>query len=479
MKLPTAALLAVTLCCSAAQARDKAIDTQFGMPERWAAVTDTFTAATPAATAGAGLTPQWWASFDDPVLDSLMSMGTRNNYDIATATRRVSIARTQVGTERAAYYPNVSVSAGYTYTRDAGAMHSPVAPSANTSYWDLGAQASWEIDVFGRVKDAVAAAKQNVRVSAADRAGVMLSVQSQIALTYIQLRVEQAQLVVAEAHSQRQDTALRIAEARFEAGIASMLDVDQAQQVYYSTVASIPLLEYNIHADINALSTLTGSPAGALNALLSPSHSLPDHVQPVATGVPADLLRNRPDVIAAERTIDMYASRLGIARKEWLPSISVQASGGTYAHDAKNLFQGKSWGFSVAPVISWTVFDGLSRKYAIQSAEEELQSAVESYNLTVLNAVQEADDALASYYSRLRYIKSLEKMVDCAAQYDTRSLNAYRSGLAPYINVANAQMTYLEDENTLIVAKGKALMALVKLYKALGGGYSEARIDDN
>ena len=131
------------------------------------------------------------------------------------------------------------------------------------------------------------------------------------------------------------------------------------------------------------------------------------------------------------------------------------------------------------PVISWTVFDGLSRKYAIQSAEEELQSAVESYNLTVLNAVQEADDALASYYSRLRYIKSLEKMVDCAAQYDTRSLNAYRSGLAPYINVANAQMTYLEDENTLIVAKGKALMALVKLYKALGGGYSEARIDDN
>ena len=328
MKLPTAALLAVTLCCSAAQARDKAIDTQFGMPERWAAVTDTFTAATLAATAGAGLTPQWWASFDDPVLDSLMSMGTRNNYDIATATRRVSIARTQVGTERAAYYPNVSVSAGYTYTRDAGAMHSPVAPSANTSYWDLGAQASWEIDVFGRVKDAVAAAKQNVRVSAADRAGVMLSVQSQIALTYIQLRVEQAQLVVAEAHSQRQDTALRIAEARFEAGIASMLDVDQAQQVYYSTVASIPLLEYNIHADINALSTLTGSPAGALNALLSPSHSLPDHDQPVATGVPSDLLRNRPDVIAAERTIDMYASRLGIARKEWLPSISVQASGG-------------------------------------------------------------------------------------------------------------------------------------------------------
>lgn len=459
-----------TATVAVAMAGDDAPGLQYGMPGEWPAVSDTVISAKVAE--NSGCVEKWWTVFDDSLLDSLIELGTSNNYDVAMATRRLAIAKAEVGTARAAYYPTLNVAGSYNRARNAGAMNSPMTSSATTSYWGAEAQASWEPDVFGRVRASVDAAKNSVRVSAADRAGVILSMQAQIALTYIELRVQQAELNVAHEHSARQLKALKIAEARFETGITSMMDVDQARQVYYSTIASVPMLESNIHNNITALCTLVGEASDALRNTLAISRPIPVYIQLVQSGVPADLLRNRPDVAAAERQIDVYASQLGIAKKEWLPSLSFDASAGTYAHDGKNLFKGKSLGYTVSGTISWTVFDGLARKYAVTSAKEQLRNAVDNYNLTVLTAMQEADNALATYYSTLKYISALNDVVDAAKQYDIRSLENYKSGLAPYINVANAQMSFLEDINTLIVAKGNALSALINLYKALGGGWS-------
>ena len=414
---------------------------------------------------------RWWQRFEDPMLDSLEEMGLRNNYDVLQAARRIEIAQAQLGVTRSGYFPTIGLDAGYTKGRTAGAMTGHGVPSTNTSYFSLGASLNWELDVFGKIRSQVNAGKKSVEISRAERAAVEVSLEAQIATAYIQLRVQQAELSVARQHSESQLKALKIAEARFDTGLASMLDVDQARQVYYTTIASIPRLESNINSTINTIATLVGEPAAAVRPALEPISPLPGYVQLVATGVPMDLLRRRPDVVEAEEQIGLYASQLGIAKKDWLPTLALQGRVGVDAHRAGDLFKSNSFAYSVAPTLSWTLFDGLSRKYNIIGARRQMENAIDNYNYTVLTAVNEVDNALSTYFSTLRYIESLENVVAASENYDRLSLDNYKQGLSPYINVADAQMSYLENINTLIVAKGDALTSLIDLYKALGGGW--------
>lgn len=189
--------------------------------------------------------------------------------------------------------------------------------------------------------------------------------------------------------------------------------------------------------------------------------------------MPADLLRRRPDVVQAEEEIGVYAAELGIARKDYLPTLSIEGSIGTAAHRPGDLFSGPSFTYSIAPTLSWTIFDGLSRRYNVASARKSMENAIDNYNLTVLNAFEETDNALSTYFSTLKYIRSLDDLVEAGRDYDRLSLDQYKSGLTSFINVANAQLSYLSYQNTLIEAKGQALTALVDLYRALGGGWAD------
>lgn len=413
----------------------------------------------------------WWTRLGDPLLDSLVQVGLENNHDVLMATRRINIARAQLGAARSAYYPTIGLSAGYTYARQSGLVASRQGQGHTNGYWDLGLTANWEIDIFGKITQQVKAQKANVRVSRAERAGVEISLQAQICQTYIDLRVNQAELDVARSHAQSQLSALNIAKSRFEAGLASMMDVNQAEESYYTTTASIPMLEHSIAADINSLEVLLGDQSPALHDRLSQPGPMLDYVHIINVGTPEHLIRRRPDVAQAENEIDMYAAQLGVARSQWLPSLSVSAAAGTQAHDGRDLFKKQSYYFSVGPVLSWTVFDGFSRKYSNIEATQSLRNAVENYNLTVQTAVQEVNDALSSYFANLRYINSIEKACEASKSYDERALSNYRSGLSSFIYVADAQMSYLQNMNSLITAKGNALNALIVLYKALGGGW--------
>ncbi len=441
-----------------------------GVPERWGLAGGKEVSAT-AATAVEETA--WWTRFGDPLLDSLVATGLSANYDMAMATRRIDMARAAVGQARAAYFPQIGLSASYTRGRNSGRQMSRHGEPTDIGYFNVGAQLSWEIDVFGKIRSRVKEGEANVRVSRAERAGVETALAAEIADAYVNLRVMQAELDVARQHALRQDTALRIAEARHEVGLASMMDVEQARQVYYTTIAQIPLLEGHIHNGVNAISVLLAAPADSLRAVLEPRRALPGYVQLVEAGTPAEMIRRRPDVRQAEHQIDVAAAQLGIARKDWLPTLSVSAEAGTVAHNGGDLFSGKSFSWTVAPTLSWTLFDGLSRRYATQSAKDALRNAVDNYNLAVLTAVQEADNAMSNYLTELRYIDSLEKLVEASAGYDRRALSNYKNGLSPYINVADAQMSYLENVNTLIVAKGQALSSLISLYKALGYGQAD------
>ncbi len=414
---------------------------------------------------------EWWRRFGDTVLDSLINVATERNYNLSIAMRQVAIARQGVTSAKAGYYPQIDLSAGYNRTRESGAIASRHGAANVASYWNGGATMNWEVDLFGKVTAAVKQSKTQVRLSKAECAAATISLQAEVATAYVNLRMYQAEMEVAETHTANQLKVVKITEARHKAGLASMLDVAQAKTVYYSTVASIPLLETSIRRTINTLAVLLGENPNDLYATLDQQGQHLDHTQLVVKSISLDLINRRPDVIAARENIALAADAVGIAKKDYLPSISFTGTIGTSAHNASDLFAKNSITYTVAPTLSWTLFDGFARKSANAEAKLKLESEIDSYNLTVLNAVTEADNALTSYRNDLEYMESLREVVDNSNQTLDLSIDLYKKGLTAFSNVVDALLNVLEYQNSLIVAKGDALVSLINLYKAVGGGW--------
>lgn len=413
----------------------------------------------------------WWKRFSDPLLDSLINMGIERNYDIAMARRRQEIARAVMNQTRSAWYPQLSLSAGWQMMRESGATSRATPATIPTqSYFNAGISASWEIDLFGKIASGVKARKAAYNASRAEYTGTMVSMAAQIASTYFTLRSYQRLLQIAKVHCERQLSIVRIAEARFEATLASKLDVAEAKQTYYSTLATIPQLESSIATTINSLGILVGNFPPEAKMLLEQPAPLPNWKVAVETGVPADLLRRRPDIIEAEMNLAEAAAEVGIAKKDFLPTLTIEGNVGTSARRLGDTFTGPSLSWSVVPTLSWTIFDGFSRKYQLIQARETMQNAIDNYNLTVLNAVGETENSFTTYDSALRHIEIIEQL--CAQNEEALrlSIERYKDSLSPMSDVVNAQMNALSGESSLIQAQETALNALVSLYEALGGG---------
>ena len=435
------------------------------LPERWA-YSEHFNQTSPADDA-------WWRSFNDALLDSLVAMGERNNYNVAMAAKRMEIARIGILESRSGYYPTFSANASWNKDRMSGAISKKVMNGTDESYFSLGLNMSWQIDVFGRVAAGTKAKKAAYRVSRADRDGVMVTLAGNIATAYVQLRVAQARKSLAEAHLASQKKVLDMTQVRFDCGLVSQLDVQQATTVYASTEASIPQFDTQIHAAINSLAVLLAIQPAEANALLAKPRPLPPYMQIVSTGIPMDLLRRRPDVVEAECNLALYAAELGIAKKDFLPVLSLDASVGTSAHAIGDLFSHDSFTYSIAPTLSWTIFDGMTRKYNVATAKENMEIGIQNYNLTVLQAVTEADNAMYAYLRTLDEIEKTEAAVNASRESLDLSIDLYKRGLAAFTNVIDAQIDYLTYAGSLIESQGQALDNIVTLYEALGGGWLE------
>lgn len=454
------AALAFMAFPSQAQERFDADD----MPSRWAYTTD-FDQTVPTDDA-------WWRSFGDAMLDSLIAIGIDRNYDIVMAARRIEIARQGVRRAQAAYYPSVTANAGWTRARSSGAVVSPEIDASTSSYFGLGIDMNWEIDLFGKITARTRQEKASFKASRAQYAAMAVSITSKIASAYMRLRTLQGEKAVLQEHISSQKRVVEITEARFEAGISSMLDVAQAKTTYLSTEASITTLNTDIATAINTIGVLTGMFPEQIHAMLDTPRELPDFHQIVAVGVPMELLRRRPDVVEAEYALAADAAALGIAKKDFLPTLSIAGSIGTQAHDAGDLFSDRSFTYSIAPTLSWTVFDGMARKAAVVSAREQMQVGIDNYNLTLLTAVQEVDNAMSQYVNSLHYIDLIEQVVEQAQKSFELSIDLYKKGLSSFINVSDAQIARLQYADELVSARGAALSALINLYQALGGGWS-------
>ena len=423
-------------------------------------------------------TDNWWRSLGDPTLITLINMAEDNNYDLRAAVKRIEASRQTLNSARSGYFPTIGLQAGWTKEQSSGSESKETYKPYPDTYFNFGLNASWEVDLFGRIKEKTKGLTANLNVSKADYNSAMISVCSQMATNYIVLRTYQEQLEVAMDHIDSQERVVNLTKARFEAGLVSQLDVLQAQMVLQSTKALVPGLKKSISITLNAIATLCGIYPDQLPSEVRVHGSIPESSAFTELGVPADMIRRRPDIIEAQYNLEVLASQVGIAKKDYLPSLTINGSISSSSHKLNGLFTENSLNYSISPQLSWTVFDGLDRKYAVAEAKANLQAAVDSYNQTVISAIQDVNNCLLRYDSLNEEIELDKEVCDVSFKTLDLAVERYKLGLSDFTNVANAQMSVLTNINSLISARSNALTTLVSLYKALGGGWEVPAVSE-
>ena len=410
----------------------------------------------------------WWKSFQDTRLDSLIALAVDRNYSVAMAINRIAAARANLWTERGNFFPSIGLNAGWTRQETSG--NTSTLPQSTDHYYDAALSMSWEIDVFGSIRKRVKAQKENFAASKEEYAAVMVSLASEVASAYINLR---ELLEVVNKNVASQEEVLKITEVRYNTGLVAKLDVAQAKSVLYSTKASIPQLEAGINQYITTLAVLLGMYPQEIRPVLETTGTLPDYMEPIGVGMPVDLLLRRPDVRSAERSVNAQAALLGASKSDWLPKIFLKGSFGYAARDLNDLVKSKSMTYEIAPSLSWTIFSGGQLVNATRLAKAQLDESINQFNQTVLTAVQETDNAMNSYRNSIKQIVALREVRNQGVETLKLSLELYKQGLSPFQNVLDAQRSLLSYENQLVQAQGSSLLQLISLYKALGGGWRE------
>ena len=413
---------------------------------------------------------QWWKAFQDPVLDSLISVAVKQNYSVLTAIDRINMAKANLRMERGNFFPTIGLNAGWTRQQSSG--NTSDLPQSTQHYYDASLNMSWELDLFGSIRNRVKAQKENFAASKEEYTGTMISLCAQVASAYINLRELQQELAVVQKNCASQEAVLKITAVRYNTGLVSKLDVAQAKSVFFSTKASIPQIESGINQYITTLAILLGTYPQEVRPALTAPGTLPDYMEPIGVGLPADLLLRRPDIRSAERSVNAQAALVGASKSDWLPQVFLKGSVGYAAKDLKDLTHHKSMTYEIAPALSWTLFKGTQLVNATKLAKAQLDEAINQFNQTVLTAVQETDNAMNAYRNSIKQIVALREVRNQGQETLTLSLELYKQGLTPFQNVLDAQRSLLSYENQLVQARGYSLLQLIAMYQALGGGWS-------
>ncbi len=409
---------------------------------------------------------EWWTRFGDPEMDRLIGEALLNNNDLKTAIASVREARARLGVARGGYGPSVDANGSATRYKSSENAFS-FSGDAQTLY-SVGFDAVWEIDLFGGTRRTVEAAVADWQAQQANMGDVQISVAAETATAYLQLRTNQRLLAVARSSLVAQQDTLDLLESRYAAGLSNELAVQQARYNLESTKASIPPIQAGIEAGINALAVLTGQMPGSLE--ISESSGIPvDGLQ--LNGIPADLLRRRPDIRRAERQLAAQTARIGQSTADLYPRFSLVGSIGLESLNASNLFESESGRYSIAPGVSWPIFYSGSIRSNIKVQEARQEQLLAVYESAVLNAVREVRNALADYQTELERRDALERAVNAAQEAEDVARDLYVHGVSDFNNVLDAQRSLYNLQRLLAVSEGQISGNTVRLYKALGGGW--------
>lgn len=454
-------LLIIPLALNAQQRAEKLLNVP--LPEHWQEEDAMFQQLLP-------VDDHWWTVFQDATLDSLIHVAVRQNPSVLTALNRIDMAKANLRIARGGYYPALSLDAGWNRQQTSGNTGTGQ-PQSRVGYYDATVNMNWQVDVFGSIRQRVKAQKENFAASREEYNATMVSLCAEVASAYFNLREAQQELSVLQRNALSQKAVVDITEVRYNTGLASKLDVAQAKSVYYSTLASIPATESGIIQYMNALAVLLGLYPQDVTAALETGKPLPDYIEPVGVGLPGQLLLRRPDVRVAERQVNAQAALLGASKTDWLPSFFLNGSFGYVSHDMKDFTRRSSMTWSIAPSMSWTIFNGGQRANNVRLQRAQLDETINQFNTTVLTAVQEVDNAMSSYKNSIKQIVACREMLNQGKEAFKLSLDLYKQGLSPFQNVLDAQRSLLSYENSLVQAQGYSLLCLIQMYQALGGGW--------
>ena len=413
---------------------------------------------------------QWWKVFEDATLDSLIHLAMEQNPSVLMAINRIDQAKAQWRISQSEFYPSLTFNGGWTRQQTSGNLGTG-SPQAWTGYYSASVQMSWQLDVFGVIRQKAKAQKELYAASKEEYNATMVSLCAEVASAYFNLREVQQELDVLRRNAVSQEAVVKITESRYKTGLVSKLDVAQAKSVYYSTLASIPTTEANVIQYLNTLAVLLGLYPQDVTDALSDTKPLPDYMEPVGVGVPGELLLRRPDVRGAERQVNAQAALLGASKRDWLPEFFLNGSFGYASDDLTDVGKKGSMTWSIAPSMTWNLFNGGRNLQEERLQRAQLDESINQFNQTVLTAVQEVDNAMSAYKNSIKQIVACKEMLYQGKEAFELSLDLYKQGLTPFQNVLDAQRSMLTYENTLVKAKGYSLVCLVQMYQALGGGW--------
>jgi NodT family efflux transporter outer membrane factor (OMF) lipoprotein len=434
----------------------------------------------------------WWSVFNDPVLDVLVEKVHHDNLDLQMSGVRILEARARLGIAIGGIYPqNQLARGGYSYTRASENMANTLGADLRYSELEIGFDAAWELDVWGKFRRAVESEIRTLEAAYAGYEDVLVLLTAEVARAYFLLRTTEERLSIARENVKIQKRSLEITEARFHGGAVSELDVSQARSLLAGTRASIPRLESDRRQLKNAIAILMGTLPNAVDDILGTPGKIPSVPEEMAAGVPAEMLRRRPDIRLAEHQLAAQSARIGMARADLYPHFTLFGSIGFRSSDGKNtkaggssgsnlndLFHSESLEFFGGPAFTWNILNYGRITNRIRVEDARFQQLALSYENTVLRAVSEVEDAMAAYLrSQEEAVFTLESVQATKRSVDLSMLQ-YHEGLVDYQRVLDALRTLANQQDSLTTVRGSIGINLIALYKALGGGW-QARAGKN
>jgi NodT family efflux transporter outer membrane factor (OMF) lipoprotein len=423
---------------------------------------------------------QWWITFHDAQLTTLITQAIAANLDVRLATARVREARAMRGVVAPDSQPQINATGAYTHTRrSSNASTLPtVAGNAldvarDSDLFQLGFDARWELDVFGAVRRSVEAAEADIAVTMAEQQAVLVTLCGDVARSYLDLRGAQAQLAITHDNLTAQQDTLALSRVRWEAGLSSALDVARAEAQVATTAAQVPGLEQQMRQAIHHLSVLLGQAPGTLSADLLARAPVPPPPSVLTVGLPVDLLQRRPDMRRAERALAAATARVGVATADLYPRFSLSAMLGLQSLHLSDLPSLGSQFASVGPGVRWPLFDAGRIRANIQVHDARQEQALVRYEQAVLAALEDVENALLAYGKEQTRQHALATAVDAQRRAVALANELYTKGLADFLTVLDAQRSLLAAESQWVQSTTALSSHVVALYKALGGGWEE------
>ena len=418
---------------------------------------------------------RWWKRFNDSTLDALVSQATMDNFDLRIAVERIDQYQAAYGVAASDLYPDISALASYSRARTPGTDVDSFGTSLGGdpyNSWTLGLDASWEIDLFGRIARSIEAAQGDLQAIIEDWRYALVTVRAEVATTYIGLRTLEERLRILETSLEAQQKFVDLLERQFEAGTTTESQVAQAKAVLESDRALVPELGAMLAEQVSSLAVLLGMTPGELSEMLPLQHGIPSPPKHIAVGIPSDLIRRRPDIRAAERNLAAATARIGEAEAMLYPQLSLSGNFGFGASSFSDLFNWSSRAYSAGPSFSWNFFNGDRLKSLVNQQESVTRQALLSYEQTMIQAIGEVESGLVGFVLAAKQRDAMEKAVGQNRLSYELLRQQYDQGVINLLDVLTAEQNLLSAEDSLAQAHGQTAESLVTLYRALGGGWT-------